>query len=275
MHYTDSGLPQGAFMKFIYFICIVLSTTAYSQGVSQKRLPDESFQNAVERVSRDLQKNVKKLHVKATPLNKKVPIKDLDFSKVTEVKTYKELQNMFQIIRDSRFLKTKDNPDFARRISWLYPDDGCYARAAIAGVRLSSNNIARPLKIFAFGSLEVNTPYALEGSVSWWYHVALVVKYMDSYYVLDPSLNSKKPILFEEWYNMMGHVTALKGVICNAYAYDPFDSCFEAKKDSDRKALEDEQVYLREEWLRIKALGFDPVLFLGKNPPWGDQILWF
>ena len=66
----------------------------------------------------------------------------------------------------------------------------------------------------------------------------------------------------------MGNASDLKGVVCNAFAYGPFDSCLMSTIESDGYALSDELSYLDKEWDRISSLGFDPTFVLGKNPPW-------
>ena len=253
---------------FTVISLLQISVASYS-GISQHRLPNENFQHALDRSKESLSHHKKlMLRSKDTPVGKKVPVKEIDYSKVPVIINYQELVHMYQLIRDTRFLYLNENPDFARRISWLYPDDGCFARAALSGMKLTNEQLIRPVKIFAFGNLVVQTPYASAGSVSWWYHVALVLNYMGAYYVLDPALNNQTPLLAEDWFQMMGNADNLKGTVCNAYAYDPFDDCFKATDKSDVKAQKDQLIYLKKEWNRMNYLGFDPKVVLGTNPPW-------
>jgi hypothetical protein len=266
--YREGSMMRKVFAFLMVFLLVLCSFTLHST-ISQKRFPNETFQQALNRVKEHspLNKNTLPL-VKDTPLGKKVLVKDIDFSMVPALLTYQELEHMFHVIRDSRFLYVNETPDFSRRISWLYPDDGCFARAALSGVKLNDEALVRPIKIFAFGTLEVQTPYASSGSVSWWYHVASVVSYMGAYYVLDPALNAQAPLLVEDWFNLMSTNTNLKGVVCNAYAYDPFDDCFKATAKSEQHAQKDQLKYLVKEWHRMNYLGLDPVKLLGENPPW-------
>ncbi|CEG57089.1 protein-glutamine glutaminase family protein [Legionella fallonii] len=260
-------------MKKLVFNLILIGlfafcSTSYSV-ISQKRFPNETFQQALNRIKEHNEKNKKRtFYLKDTPERTKVPISQIDFSSAPEVSTHEELLRMFYLIRDSRFLYLEDNPDFSRRISWLFPDDGCFARAALAGMKLNENQLIRPAKIFTFGNLAVQTPYSSEGAVYWWYHVAEIVRYMDSYYVLDPALDSHEPLLVDDWFHMMGKDPDLEGVVCNVYTYGPFDDCLKATTDSDKSAQSDQLVYLQYEWERMGELGFDPVLVLGENPPW-------
>lgn len=248
---------------------VVVFSSQSNTVISQKRLTQETFQQAFNRIKATIPQNkIQTFLVKETPLNKKVAIKDIDFSLAPTVITYEELIHMFQIVRDSRFLYAQDNPEFPRRISWLYPDDGCFSRAAVMGIKLESEHLNRPAKIFAFGELVIQTPYSSVGTVSWWYHVAAVVNYMGVHYVFDPALNSEAPMLVEDWYHAMGMEESEQGVVCNAYTYDPFDNCFKATSKSDIFAQTDQAEYLSWEWSRIESLGFDPVALLGEKPPW-------
>jgi hypothetical protein len=61
------------------------------------------------------------------------PLEALDISTIPDVGSYADLENQFHMIRDTRYLQTSE-PSFPRRLTWLYPDDGCYARAELAAV---------------------------------------------------------------------------------------------------------------------------------------------
>lgn len=254
--------------NLIFIALFTFCSTSYS-AISQKRLPNESFQNVLNRMKADDVKNKNQVaRAKMTPERAKVSINNIDFSLVPEVSTHEELLRMFYFVRDIRFLHLDDNPEFSRRISWLYPDDGCFARAALAGMKLGENNLVRPAKIFAFGNLAVQTMYSREGAVYWWYHVAEIVRYMDAYYVIDPALNNREPLLVENWFHLMGEEADLQGAVCNPYTYGPFDDCLKATQESDKPAQSDQLIYLQYEWDRMSELGFDPQLVLGESPPW-------
>ncbi|CZG22482.1 TPA: hypothetical protein JBE46_05345 [Legionella pneumophila subsp. pneumophila] len=254
---------------FPFLICCGLA----SATASQKRLPGESYQDAVKRIINNKPQNeLKMLIARGTPYSKKVSLQKIDYSTVPKVSSYEELANMFNLIRDTRFLYSPDKPDFQRRISWLYPDDGCFARAALSRIKLDSEHFVIPAKIFVFGDLEMQTPYSSEGTVSWWYHVSAVVNYMGTIYVLDPAAKPEGPMLIDDWYNKIGIMDKMEAVVCNPYTYDPFDRCYDATNKTDNKALNDQLKYLDKEWVRIESLGFDPSVLLGDNPPWiGDM----
>lgn len=257
-------------MKKFFALLLLFSGLAFSGSydfpISSKRLPDETFQQAVKRHNKSIVTST--ITPRDTPLGKKVPVEELDYSSVPMVTTYDELMQMFNFVRDTRFLHADDNPSFDRRISWLYPDDGCFARAALSVSMLDNEHLIKPAKIFAFGDLIVQTPYSSSGYVSWWYHVSVIVNYMGVIYVLDPALDPQGPIIVEDWYNKMGEVSEINGAVCNPSAYDPFDDCLKATTKAEKRALSDQSVYLDKEWSRISRLGFDPNDVLGAHPPW-------
>jgi hypothetical protein len=115
----------------------------------------------------------------------------------------------------------------------------------------------------------VQTPYSSAGAVYWWYHVAVVVNYMGTMYVLDPALKMDGPLLVDDWYNKMGNENSLSGIVCNAYTYDPVDYCYKAMPKSDASAKRDQGEFLELEWQRMRILNFEPTKILGDTPPWG------
>jgi hypothetical protein len=251
-------------LVMMYLLGLLISWNLFS-AVSQKRGQDESFLQILSHLKTT---NPKQYISRNTPLSKRLPIDNVNYSNVPVVNSYADLMAMFKLIRDTRFLQTKQDLAFERRISWLFPDDGCFARAALAGMKLSDLHYVRPFKIFVFGDLSLQTPYAGSGSVSWWYHVSSVVSYMGSIFVLDPALDTEKPVLVDDWYNKMGDSSEMKVTICNPYSYDPIDDCYIATGASDKEAVSDQMIYLEKEWKRIKLLGFEPSVLLGATPPW-------
>src|SRR5687768_13722043 len=61
------------------------------------------------------------------------------------------MQERFENIRDKRFLTLSSEPDFPRRISWLYPKDGCFARASLFNRNAVRLFIPIPKKVLALG----------------------------------------------------------------------------------------------------------------------------
>src|SRR3990167_5959471 len=167
----------------------------------------------------------------------------------TAWQNYKLIKEGFEKIRDLRYFNDESQDNFMRRISWLYPDDGCWTRAAavIKDCFGRFNNIAstlpRPAKIFAFGNLCANTPNSPGGRVSWWYHTAPVVRDAETSqsYVLDPSVNPNKPLTVEQWMADISSQSAACAYtdsyvsvfnICNGYGVGPYDNCAEPQQVS-------------------------------------------
>jgi hypothetical protein len=265
-------------MRLILSILLLFPLLAFSGSsdvtVSPKRYLNETFDQAVKRIKNSVPPDrIKSLIKRDTPIGKKVPIKQIDFSLVPVVATYDEMIHLFKVIRDTRFLRMEDKPEFERRISWLYPDDGCFARAALSIIKLDREHLLKPAKIFAFGDLLLETPYSSGGYVSWWYHVSTAVSYMGAIYILDPALNPEGPLVVDDWYSKMSSEAGLFGVVCNSSTYAPFDHCYQDSDISEERILRDGSKYLDLEWERIGLLGFEPMSLLGNNPPWIIDVI--
>lgn len=133
--------------------------------------------------------------------------------KIVRWKSISDMQKRFEEIRDERFLFLKSEPDFPRRISWLYPKDGCFVRAALFNRNAFRMFVPVPNKVFAFGNLRVKTVNAARGVVGWWYHVAPIVQVGEEKYVLDPSIDHDKPLPIKEWLSKMGNPSRIKVAI--------------------------------------------------------------
>ena len=185
---------------------------------------------------------------------------------------YSELQKRFEQLRDTRFLKSQKQKDFLRRPSWLYPDDGCWARAALANRNFFRWFNPIPKKIFAFGNLRVKTKNSPRGSVSWWYHVAPIVETEGEKYVLDPSIEYTRPLKLKEWLERMGRPSKIKVAICDSGTYSPGDDCYKNTDGIESRAERAQLYYLNLEWNRLKKLGRLPEKELGDRPPWVKAI---
>jgi hypothetical protein len=180
-----------------------------------------------------------------------------------------ELTSRFEHLRDIRFLHEEEKPNFPRRSSWLYPDDGCFARAALAVRNLTEWKNPTPNKIFVFGDLQVESKNAIGGNVTWWYHVAPIVQIGAEKYILDPAIEPKHPLKLNDWLlRMSPNPSQLEVAICGSGAYTPYDACEKDTDGLERSAEDDQMYFLRAEWERLEALRRDPVEELGDNPPW-------
>lgn len=203
---------------------------------------------------------------------------------------YQTIDDNFKKIRDIRFFHDNEKANFLRRASWLYPNDGCWTRAAavIKGLfgPLHANPVnyfSRPAKVFAFGNLCVNTPNAANGAVSWWYHTAPIIrdKQTGESYVLDPSVDPKKPSLMSTW---IAAITSRDGAcsrhglkeiasdvtinVCDGYGVSPYDQCQQTDAGRESQAIVGQEYYLKLERVTQNVLGRNADAVLGDSPPW-------
>jgi hypothetical protein len=178
-----------------------------------------------------------------------------------------DLQQRFEKIRDERFLTVSGEPSL-RRISWLYPQDGCWIRAALFNRNAFRLFVPIPDKIFAFGNLRVKTANSSRGVVSWWYHVAPIVSVGSEKYVLDPALEAGKPLVLKEWLARMGTPEKIKIAICGTGTYSPNDNCNKHTDGMELKASAAQKRYLQLERQELLKLGRNPEQELGETPPW-------
>lgn len=195
----------------------------------------------------------------------------VDYSKVSTLDNLMALDSVFKKLRDHRYLADFQNQDQLRRSTWMYPDDGCYARAAMMNQHLEEWGEKPLTKVFVFGDLEVTSPNAAYGKVGWWYHVAPIVNVAGEKYVIDPSVDATRPLKLKEWLLRMVDVKYATVSVCTPWTYTPYSDCVNAALDDDDAAREEATYFLPFERNRIKLLGRDPVRELGDFPPWLDD----
>lgn len=202
--------------------------------------------------------------------SKAVLFAKLDTSVMIQWKSEEQVKEAFEKIRDTRFLDPESVPKFLRRSSWLYPMDGCFARAGLAVKNLMDWKFPTVYKLFVFGDLTVDTLNSPMGQVTWWFHVVPAVKLKDEVYVLDPAIEAHRPLLLKNWLETMTvDVKSLKLSICDGQTYTPADSCLAPPKDPlDDWGRFDQMEYLELEWENLLKLRRSPEKELGDNPPW-------
>ena len=88
-----------------------------------------------------------------------------------------------------------------KHIPFGYPEDGCHARAHEMTRLLEDKGIIAA-KVFVEGDLRVDTENSPKGYVSWWFHVAPILKVKkdgkEEVYVIDPSIFSEA-VPLQEW----------------------------------------------------------------------------
>lgn len=254
------GLP------FLIFILVLFANLASleARGLSAKRplgVPAESIIELHER--KHYTQQVQGYSRDSSVFRARKSWGEADWSRIPAL-TEDELKSAFTRVRDERMLL--DSQGRARRLTWLYPDDGCFARAEMMVSRFDK---AVPAKIFAFGNLVASTKNHPSGSISWWYHVAPIVKVGNKYYVLDPSIEVRRPLSAQEWVGAMQDSKA-QIAICGAHAYDP-DSACDAGTGSQLTAEKDLSRFLPAEWDRLVELNRNPARELGDSPPWVQE----
>lgn len=261
-------------MRSLVVLASLLSfETALAAGLSHKR---QSGETSVEAFARyDAERLAEGIPAKSpgeasdTPYDNQERFADLDASTVPEWDSIEALSEVFEDIRDLRHLQTPARPSFQRRISWLYPDDGCFARAALARQKIE-DQWGKPLaKLFIFGDLEVQTPNSPDGSVQWAWHVVPLVKINGVLHVIDPAIDPKQPMTAEAWaLKQVSDINDARFAICKSYSYSPYSRCTDATANDESRALSDQQTYLGYEWSRVQELSRDPERELGDFPPW-------
>lgn len=194
----------------------------------------------------------------------------LDF----ENHNYLRFQQVYQWVRDLRFLSVKKRPDFLRRITWQYPDDGCFTRAEMTIRKLKEQDFSGLKKIFVFGDLEMKTSNSSEGVVRWWFHVAPLVKVNFEYYVIDPSVSPSRIMTVRDWIQRMNRdFDNVRLSVCHESSYDPASVCYEEDYVPDEEVLAHQTSYLHKEWYRMVELGRNPEVVLGDHPPWRGLLI--
>jgi len=172
-------------------------------------------------------------------------------------------------VRDRKFLKSSYQPDLLRRSTWLYPDNGCFARAAMMINSLEKKDVKKPWKVFIFGDLKVETENSPKGYVKWWYHVVPIVKVEGEAYVFDPAIDHYEALTLEDWaMRQTDDLDSVSFSICGPNSYTPSSRCMSFEELNMKDVLGDQEEFLYPEWRRQLTLDLDPYEVLGENPPW-------
>ncbi len=276
------------FIVFLFHVPIS-ATAKPTHGLSQTREAQKSYTFYINkhlnilRTPRDL--GVENFNRSKSVYESAQALAEVNYQSVQNWKSEEELNTAFKKMRDSRFLDDVNHDNFKRRSSWLFPDDGCFARAELAVINLIEWQHSPPNKIFVFGNLRALTDNSPSGEVDWWYHVAPIVRVGETSFVLDPAIESKYPLEVNEWLRKMGVAASpydfdgFKIAICSSHSYDPAAKCnfdksdsgsneYSSGKNNSTEALEDQIEFLDREWRRQDELGRNPIQVLGDAPPW-------
>jgi hypothetical protein len=245
-------------------------------GVPAARNADETYDHASARARARPQGNRPWILESETPEAMSRELGQLDLSALPAWSGAEALHQGFGQIHRDRFLEDpRREGSSPRAIPWMYPDDGCFARAEAAVERLAHQGLPEPKKLFVFGSLSIETPHAAGGRAYWWYHVAPAVRVGGDAYVLDPAVNPSGALKVAEWIALMTDATNEAAdespsdpprlAVCDASAYDAYAACAGASRDYARQeAQHDMPGFLQSEWDRLIELGRDPRAELGE-----------
>lgn len=271
-------LKNQAFLGVLFVILGIGWLSEPSLGAGRVP-PDSAVRRENEDFRQSLRRYLRQRPVRPRPKEGKSahhsakPISEIDFSQLAPWQD-REIQDAFLYVRNLKFIRDTEHPGMIRRSSWLYPHDGCFARAALAVDNLEKFGTLRPAKLFAFGNLRVKTPNSDEGQVSWWYHVVPVVKNARGEpMVLDPAIEPKQPLPVKEWFNRMSvSPTTTWASLCDSYTYAPDRPChYDTPPTPNDQALMDQKYYLSAEWENLELLKRSPRDELGDRPPWGQS----
>lgn len=259
-------------MRLLVVLASLLSlqTSAMASDLSHKREAGETSEEAFVRYAAERSAaDIALPELADSAYELRTTFSALDTTNVPAWDSVAALTEVFEDIRDLRYIQTPARPAFQRRISWLYPDDGCFARAAMARKEIEDNWGKSVAKLFIFGNLSVQTPNAPGGSVEWAWHVVPLVKIAGVLHVIDPAIDPETPLTAEAWaLRQVANLGDAQFAICKSHSYSPYSRCQTATVADESRAGSDQLNYLGYEWDRIVHLSRDPERELGDFPPW-------
>jgi hypothetical protein len=244
----------------------VMNSEVYETPPSAMREPNESSEEALNRQQpKDFVADPASARGVARPYSE-----GLDARAIPEwTGRFEDLQTVVASIRDERLYLHQTQPDFLRRSTWLYPVDGCYARAEHVSLGFEARGLPRPGKVLAFGRLAFRSTFGPSSTVYWSYHIAAAFRFRGEVYVLDPVAHPTRPLHFEDW---LGAMTADKQTVkisgCGENTYSPASRCLDGKRISYEAFAKHQMGYMEPEWNRLLKAQLDPVRVLGDEPPW-------
>ncbi|HVJ63668.1 MAG TPA: protein-glutamine glutaminase family protein [Bdellovibrionota bacterium] len=261
--------------NFLAVLVVLGSAGAQARApMTSRRGADEPFLDAAARVYSKALNETQNLNFGESAYDARVDsFEELDLSRAPQIESIEKLQKIFETYRDRRFLPDPQDATFLRRLSWMYPDDGCFARAEFLGRLVEADSLPSVGKLFVFGDLRAPTPNHPSGEVQWWYHVAGAYRVGEELYVLDPSVEPKRPVTDNEWGQRIGDhgrdgATTLEWSLCASRTFDPGMSCEHPVAQSDTSLREWISPYLEAERERVTSLGRIANEVLGEHPPW-------
>ena len=266
----------------IYSFIIIIITACFSgftnaeepNYLSSKRYQGESYQEAAKRnFDKEFDYTTSKVG-STSAYDVSASLNAIDFSALTDWGDKEKVDHVFLSGRDSRFIDWKNgDKEYPRRLSWLYPQDGCYLRAEVLKNKLIEFNYAEAKKLYVFGDLVADTNNTETGKVAWWFHVVVVVTVGEQVYVFDPAIDPSHVLILDDWISKLGaDVDNLKFSLCDANTFGPFNSCDQPSRMPEFVLTFLNGIFLDLEWMNLNKLGREADDELQEHPPWRKQV---
>ena len=211
-----------------------------------------------------------------TPRENKTALINVDFNTVPSW-SRKEVMEGFYLVRDHKHLPCSNVVGNKRAIPWLYPENGCFVKAALARRLLALKGYPNIRKLFVFGDFKYKSRWAETGYVSFKFHVAVATRVGDEIYILDPSVEYERPLLLLDWCQKLTSESQNSNIeysLCNDMTVSHNSECDEVDERNEigvRKELPHTMEffameYLAKEYENIHQLGLDPKTLLAIKP---------
>jgi hypothetical protein len=255
----------------------VFANLAFSSGRPLGRIPELSlslpgaqealFHPALERAENP-----------GSPYNVRKSFSELDFGALPDWGSREAIDRAFVVLRGERFLFQRDMPDFARRISWLFPNDGCFARAYTGAQLLRDKGLSELRQVFIFDAKILAKPkwrYGHPNGLPWNYHVALAARAGSEVFVLDPATELERILPLQEWLDrFVVDRQGMNASICGPLTFGPNADCAMESPSSatpgGKTPAQWAEHFVFLEWNALGTQGHDPRKLLGDNPPWTE-----
>ncbi|MFN8847979.1 MAG: protein-glutamine glutaminase family protein [Bdellovibrionales bacterium] len=246
-------------MKLGLVLFILLASQLVLAGRSAVRQKGESFRAAAKRTAFMGQVPSQQPQMGQTPWDRAQDLTKINFKTVSNLGNTEDLQTIFSYVRDTRFIENFQSPKQRRKISWNYPDDGCFVRAEMMARKTLERRMPPVMKLFVFGNLAVRSQNHPDQIVRWWYHVAPVYRVGSTVYVLDPAIEPRRPLTVLEWRQRVSEESDIRQfALCSTHSFDPDDGCDQPRQLDDDYLEDYQRQYQNFEWDRILYLGRDP-----------------
>ena len=274
-------LPMRALLALI-LVNFAASTQAapLPRSVSSLPRPGETQAQALHALGHAIESSsAPRLLSGGTAWDQRVSFAELDLSGLPQW-TWWEAEEAFNLIRDSRIFSdpAPERGGFFRRLSWLYPVDGCFIRAHMMPRALAGRGLPELRQIFLFGGDMLARSHWAPGfpdGIPWVYHVTAIISIDGEPWIIDPALFSDGLLTLRQWVALfVTNPSDLKASICHGETLSPANPCLEPARD---ERIPDYESYSDMDWLNqfliaeadnVGQMGFEPMVILGDSPPW-------